>query len=180
MGANSLPPPSVFWDINGGKTKMVDGLKPGMKMFLDVAEAWRWHDKLAQQERWLVLAERQFHLRLSTRTVNASVPLSWFFYEKRSDLGLFRAPNIGDLDLKGRALHVLVFARHSHSIMEFYRKKERIPEVAFYAVTRKERQLLPGFKMENAFILNFWSRPPYLSHEFEIISDQVWKLNKLW
>jgi len=157
----------------------VDGLKPGAKIFLDVAEAWRRQDKLAEQERWLVLAERQFHLRLSSRTVNASVPLSWFYYEKRSDLGLFHF-RIGDYDLKGRALRVLVFTQHSQNIMEFYKKKERIPEIAFYAVMRKERQLLPGFKMENAYITNFRSRPPYLSYDFEIISDQVWRLNKLW
>ena len=177
MGSESLPPPSVFWDINGGKTRFVSGLKPGAKIFMDVAEAWRWHDKLAEQERWIVLAERQFHLRLSTRTVNASVPLSWFFFEKASfgGLSLF---SIGDVDFRGRALHVLVFAQQSQNIMEFYERKERIPEVAFYAVSRKERKLIPGYKMQQAFITNYWSRPAYLSYEFEIISDQVWK-NKL-
>jgi hypothetical protein len=67
--SNDLPPPSVFWDIVQGKMRLVDGLTPGLKTFLDVAEGRRWSKNVADQESWLKMAEVQLHLRLSSKFV---------------------------------------------------------------------------------------------------------------
>jgi len=188
MGSNSLPPSSVFWDINAGKARLVDGLKPGAKVFLDVAEAWRWSDKVTEQETWMTMAKVQMHLRLSTQLVTASVPLSWTYYGdlswaqrnyKIQQSGVSSFPR-GDEGLRGKILNVLVFHQHSPNIMEFYEKKEKIAEVDFYAISRTDKKLFPGFKMKNAFITDRTNRPTYLSWDFEIISDEVWRIGKLW
>jgi hypothetical protein len=131
--------------------------------------------------------EAQMHLRLSTKLVTASVPLSWTYYGdlswaqrnykiQQSGVGIFPR---GDPGLRGKILNVLVFQQHSQNIMEFYEKKEKIAEVDFYGISRADKKLLPGFRMKNAFITERTLRLPYLSWDFEIMSDEVWRIDKL-
>lgn len=186
MSSPDLPPPSVFWDIVAGKNRLVDGLKPDKNIFLDVAEAWRWSKKMADQELWLAMAKVDLHLRLSSRLTTASVPVSWTYYgdpswwewkDKHARVGGFSR---GDEDLRGRVHHFLVFHQYAQNIIDFYEKEDVVPEIAFYAFSRKERKLMPGFVLKHAFITDRTNRASYLSWDFEIVAGEAWRTDKLW
>jgi hypothetical protein len=177
-----LPPPAVFWDIVDGKMRLVDGLQPGAKTFLDVAEAWRWSKKVADQELWLEMAKVRLFIRLSSKYTTIGVPVSWSYYgdlswaqrhQKVMESGVGYFPR-GDEDLRGRINNFLVFQTYSQTITEFYEKKEKIAEVAFYAITRKEKKVMPGFVLKSAFITDRTLRPAYNSWDFEIMADEAW------
>src|SRR5262245_35437425 len=126
-----LPPPSVFWDIAEGKTRLVDGLKPSLKIAYDVAVAWRLSKNMADQELWLKKARVQLWLRLSSGLTTIAVPVSWSYYcdlswaqryHKLMQSGVGSLPR-GDEDLRGRIFNFLVFQKFSQTITEFYEKK---------------------------------------------------------
>ena len=174
--ANDLPPPAVFVDINQGKTPLADGLVPNAKMFLDVAEAWRWQNNLVKQEIWMAAAKVQRHLMLSTGLTTIGVPLSWCYFDDRSTWDWarkFGRDLSGDKRLRGKKLNALVFYKHSHGIMEFYKKKTEIAEVELYSISRKDKKLHPGFKMKRALITECTDKPQYQSWNFEIVYDDV-------
>jgi hypothetical protein len=185
--SSDLPPPSVFWDIVHGKMRVVDDLKPNAKVFLDVAEAWRWSKKVADQETWLWMVE--LHLRLSSGLVMTSAPVSWSYFGdvswwtrnhkvQQSGVGFFPR---GDAEIRGKIWNFLVFYERSQLVTEFYEKKEILSEVAFYAVSRKERKvILPAVILKRAFITDRTLRSNYHSWDFEIMADEAWRTNKLW
>ena len=184
-----LPPPSAFWDIVQGKTRIVDNLKPSGKVFLDVAEAWRWSQKVADQELWLWMSQVELHIRLSGDFVMTSAPVSWSYYGdlsywqrqdriQRSGVGFFPR---GDEEVRGRIWNFLVFFERAQTITEFYEKKKILSEVAFYAISRKDRKVMfPAVVLKRAFITDRNVRPSYRSFDFEITSDEAWHTNKLY